>query len=188
MNLATQRLVDGHHFIDAGTTAIATLVADRAADGEIGEECPDGTATGDVVSPGERLGAHVRGGDEAGGRFGAYAMELLINELIKQGARRGSLQAKIFGGGQVMRSLARTQIGEKNVAFVRAFLAQEGISVLASDVLGVWPRKVCLFPRSGQVLCKRLPAAQADDDIRQEESYRAQLVREPRGGEVELFS
>ncbi len=128
------------------------------------------------------------GGDEAGGRFGAYAMELLINELIKQGARRGSLQAKIFGGGQVMRSLARTQIGEKNVAFVRAFLAQEGISVLASDVLGVWPRKVCLFPRSGQVLCKRLPAAQADDDIRQEESYRAQLVREPRGGEVELFS
>lgn len=128
------------------------------------------------------------GGGDAGGRFGAFAMELLINEMLKRGARRAGLQAKIFGGGQVMKSLARTHIGEKNVAFVRAFLTQESIPVLASDVLGVWPRKVCMFPRSGQVLCKRLPAAHAAEYVSQEESYRASLVRQPRGGEVELFS
>ncbi|MFD0669802.1 chemoreceptor glutamine deamidase CheD [Ramlibacter sp. MAHUQ-53] len=128
------------------------------------------------------------GAADAGGRFGAFAMELLINEMIKRGARKGALQAKIFGGGQVMKSLARTEIGEKNVAFVRNFLAQEGIPVLASDVLGEWPRKVCLFPRSGQVLCKRLPAASASESVQQEETYRRRLVQAPRGGDVELFS
>lgn len=128
------------------------------------------------------------GGNDAGGRFGAYAMELLINEMLKRGARKDRLQAKIFGGGQVMKSLARTYIGEKNVAFVRGFLSQEGIPVLASDVLGTWPRKVCLFPRSGQVLCKRLPATHAADYVQQEERYRTELVKAPGGGEVELFS
>lgn len=128
------------------------------------------------------------GGNDAGGRFGAYAMELLINEMLKRDARKDRLQAKIFGGGQVMKSLARTYIGEKNVAFVRSFLAQEGIAVLASDVLGTWPRKVCQFPRSGQVLCKRLPATHAADSVQLEERYRTELVKAPGGGDVELFS
>jgi chemotaxis protein CheD len=73
------------------------------------------------------------------------------------------------------------------VAFVRAFLSQEGIPVVASDVLGVWPRKVCQFPRTGKVLCKRLPATHGEFE-QQEERYRAQLVKAPRGGDVELFS
>jgi chemotaxis protein CheD len=126
-------------------------------------------------------------GDPAdGGRFGAFAMELLINELLKRGARRGALQAKVFGGGQVMKSLAGTLIGEKNVDFVREYLARERIPVLGGDVLDVVPRKVCMFPRSGKVLCRRLPAAQATEAQVQEARYRAE-IRRPRGGEVELF-
>ncbi len=126
-------------------------------------------------------------GDD-GGRFGAFAMEQLINEMLKRGARRDKLQAKVFGGGSVMKSLARTEICKKNVAFVRAFLSQEGIPVLGSDVLGVWPRKVCQFPRTGKVLCKRLPATHGAEFEQQEQRYRAQLVQQPRGGDVELFS
>jgi len=127
-------------------------------------------------------------GDEAsGGRFGAFAMELLINDLIKQGARRGSLEAKIFGGGQVMKSLANTFIGEKNVAFVKNFLAQERIPVLGSDVLDIYPRRVCMFPHTGRVLCKRLPAAEARKAEQQDVQYGAEVARQ-RGGEVELFS
>ncbi len=124
---------------------------------------------------------------DAGGRFGVFAMELLINELLKLGARRGQLQAKIFGGGQVMRSLAGTQIGERNVAFVRSFLAQEGIPLVGSDVLGVWPRRVCQLPRSGQVLCKRLPATPGAEYLAQEDGYRRQLRTDRVGGEMELF-
>jgi len=126
-------------------------------------------------------------GDAAsGGRFGAFAMELLINELLKQGARRSSLEAKIFGGGQVMKSLANTFIGEKNVAFVQEFLAQERIPVLGRDVLDIFPRRICMFPRTGRVLCKRLPSADARQAEQQEASYRASLGRQ-RGGDMELF-
>lgn len=128
------------------------------------------------------------GDPAAGGRYGAFAMELLINELLKRGARRTSLEAKLFGGGRVMKSLSGTQIGERNVQFVKTFLAQERITVRGSDVLDVYPRKVAMFPRSGKVMCRRLPAAQID--VAQETSYQAQLRRQSQsggGGAVELF-
>lgn len=121
------------------------------------------------------------------GRFGAFAMELLINEMLKRGARRGGMTAKIFGGGQVVKSLAGTSIGDKNVAFVRSFLAQENVPITASDVLDIYPRKIVQFPRSGKVLCKRLPATHGAEYEAQEARYRAQLVQQPRGGDVELF-
>ena len=128
------------------------------------------------------------GDPSAGARFGAFAMELLINEMLKRGARRHALEAKIFGGGQVVRSLAATQIGEKNVAFVQQFLAQEGIAVRGSDVLDFCPRKVCFFPRSGHALCKRLPAAHGAEFEAQEARYRDRLGRQGPAGSVELFS
>ena len=123
----------------------------------------------------------------ASGRFGAFAMELLINEMIKRGARRGAMTAKIFGGGQVVKSLAGTSIGEKNVAFVETFLAQERIAIVARDVLDICPRKIVLFPHSGKVMCKRLPATHGAEFEQQEARYRAQLVQQPRSGAVELF-
>lgn len=123
----------------------------------------------------------------APGRFGAFAMELLINELLKRGARRQSLEAKVFGGGQLMKSLAGTLIGEKNVAFVHSFLAREGIPVLARDVLDVCARKICMLPRSGRVLCRRLASTDGTQFALQEARYRAELGQ-PAGGEVELFS
>ena len=128
------------------------------------------------------------GAGEAGGRFGVHAMELLINEMLKRGARRHALEAKIFGGGQVVRSLAGTQIGEKNVAFVQQFLAQEGITVRGGDVLDYCPRKVCFFPRSGHALCKRLPAAHGAEFEAQEARYRDRLGKQGPSGSVELFS
>ena len=129
------------------------------------------------------------GAGEAGGRFGVHAMELLINEMLKRGARRHGLEAKIFGGGQVVRSLAGTQIGEKNVAFVQEFLAKEGITVRGSDLLDFCPRKVCFFPRSGHALCKRLPTTNAGEFELQEARYRDRLRKQgPSSGSVELFS
>ncbi|MET0310624.1 MAG: chemoreceptor glutamine deamidase CheD [Burkholderiaceae bacterium] len=124
----------------------------------------------------------------ASGRFGAFAMELLINELLKRGARRSALEAKIFGGGQVMKSLSATLIGEKNVAFVQEFLAQERIPVIARDVLDVYPRKVCMFPASGKAMCKRLPATHGAEFEQQEQRYRQAVASvAPKGGDIELF-
>ena len=120
-------------------------------------------------------------------RYGTHAMELLINEMLKSGARRADLQAKVFGGGAVMPGLASSQVGERNAAFVLAFLKDEGIPVLASDLLDIYPRKLYFFPRTGQARVKRLPT-QAEPVVRSELDYRARLSATRLDGDVDLFS
>lgn len=123
------------------------------------------------------------------GRYGVYAMELLINALLKLGAHRPRLQAKIFGGASVLQTLAHADVGERNVEFVTGFLATERIPVVASDMLGTWPRRVCLFPATGRVLMRRL-AEHADPAlIDGEQDYRKRVMttRPPAAGRIELF-
>ncbi|MEW6164171.1 MAG: chemoreceptor glutamine deamidase CheD [Pseudomonadota bacterium] len=120
-------------------------------------------------------------------RYGTYAMEILINHLMKLGARRGSLEAKVFGGGRVMATLSSSQVGERNSRFVMEFLATEGIKVAAQDLLDVYPRKVYFFPQNGRVLVKKLVRMHNDTLIRREKEYAARLNEAPVAGEIELF-
>ena len=62
-------------------------------------------------------------GADGSGRYGSYAMELLINEMLKLGARRETMQAKVFGGGQVMAGFTTMNVGERNTKFVLDYLA-----------------------------------------------------------------
>lgn len=121
-------------------------------------------------------------------RYGAYAMELLVNELIKSGARRSALQAKVFGGGRVMATLANANVGERNAEFVLDYLAQEGIPVLAQDLLDSHARKIYFFPNSGRVLLKRLARMNNDTLVRREREYQERLARDDASGDIELFS
>jgi chemotaxis protein CheD len=129
------------------------------------------------------------GGDmnSASARYGTYAMEVLINHLMKMGARRSALEAKVFGGGRVMASLTSSQVGENNARFVLDFLATEGIAVAAQDLLDIYPRKVYYFPSTGRVLVKKLLRMHNDTVIRREREYAARLSEAPVAGEVELF-
>jgi chemotaxis protein CheD len=120
-------------------------------------------------------------------RYGTYAMEILINHLLKLGARKERLEAKVFGGGRVMASLSSSQVGERNSTFVRSFLSTESIPVAAEDLLDVYPRKVYFFPHSGRVLVKKLVRMHNDTLIRREKEYAARLTEAPVAGEVELF-
>ena len=124
------------------------------------------------------------------GRFGAFAMELLINEMMKRGARRERLEAKIFGGGQVMRTFTTINVGEQNVRFIDQFLQAERIPVVSRDVQGPHPRKVCRFPGSGRALVKKLGDSQLDAIAREETVFRGRINGAPTGagsGSVELF-
>lgn len=96
---------------------------------------------------------------EASGRYGAHAMDLLISEMLKLGACREHLQAKIFGGAQVMHSFKTLNVGERNTQFVRQYLSTERIALVSEDVLGLYPRKLCYFPATGRALVKRLAHA-----------------------------
>jgi len=127
-------------------------------------------------------------GEGESARYGAFAMELLINEILKKGGRKERLEAKLFGGGAVLADLTSLNVGERNSAFALRFLKTEGIAVAAQDLLGPWPRKIYYFPRSGRVAVKKLREMHNDTIVTRERDYRSRLQREPVAGEVELFS
>jgi len=116
------------------------------------------------------------------GRFGAFAMELLINELMKQGARRSALEAKVFGGGRVIAGMDSLNVGERNTRFVLDYLRTERIPVVSKDVLDIHPRKVCFLPATGKAMVKRL--AHAHEAAQRERELVAAPVA---GGTVDLF-
>lgn len=125
---------------------------------------------------------------DVSGRYGSYAMELLINEMMKMGARRETMQAKIFGGAQVMHSFTTMNVGERNTAFVVNYLRTERIPVVSEDVLDIYPRKVCFFPVTGKAMVKRLAHAHPGSLVAQEKSGNARtVVQVTAGGSVDLF-
>lgn len=120
-------------------------------------------------------------------RYGSYAMEVLINQLLKNGARRENMEAKIFGGGNVLRSFTTTNVGERNAIFVRKFLKDENIRVNGEDLNDIYPRKVYFFPSTGKVLVKKLKQLNNYTLIKREASYADRLKADTVGGEIELF-
>jgi chemotaxis protein CheD len=120
-------------------------------------------------------------------RYGTYAMEILINHLLKLGARRNHLEAKVFGGGAVLASLASSNVGARNAEFVLDFLQTEKIPIVAKDLLDSYPRKVYYFPHTGRVLVKKLHRVHNDTLFSRENDYKVRLSGSAMEGEVELF-
>ncbi len=90
--------------------------------------------------------ASLGGGDAT--RYGVHLMELLINGLLKKGARRDRLEAKVFGGAKTIATFSN--VGEQNVAFAMQFLKDEGIPVVSSSTGGEHGRKLEYWPVSGR--------------------------------------
>ena len=126
-------------------------------------------------------------GDGAPARYGSYAMELLINELLKRGASRRRLEAKVFGGANVLKGFTSNPVGTRNAEFVLAYLDAEQIPVVAEDLRGIHPRKVWFFPETGKVMVNRLPHAHEAEVLAAETAVRARLSKTPVSGGVELF-
>ncbi|MGO2514062.1 chemoreceptor glutamine deamidase CheD [Marinomonas polaris] len=124
------------------------------------------------------------------GRYGVYAMELLINHLIKLGARREHFKAKVFGGGSVIKGMTTHNIGKKNVDFIQSYLQNEGISIESSDLLDIYPRRVNFFPSTGRVMMKKLRQHHDTEAINCELRYRkaiSSVGKDNDSGDVDLF-
>jgi chemotaxis protein CheD len=121
-------------------------------------------------------------------RYGTYAMEILINELLKAGARRENLEAKVFGGGNVLRGFIAINVGERNAQFVRDYLRAENIRIIAEDLNDIHPRKVYFFPRTGKVLVKKLKQMNNNTLVNREHDYANRLQATKVSGDVELFT
>jgi chemotaxis protein CheD len=126
-------------------------------------------------------------GNGESGRYGLFAMELLINEMLKKGANKTRMEAKVFGGGAVISGMSSLNVGERNTNFVLDFLKTERIPVVSKDVMDVFPRKVCYLPRSGKAMVKRLAAA-SDAILQQDRSAVQKVVPvASSGGSIDLF-
>lgn len=121
------------------------------------------------------------GGGDAGlpTRFGVHAMEMLINQLMQLGADRRRLQAKMFGGANVLDLQgSHLKVAEKNRRFAREFLETEGIPLVAQRVGGVEPLQVYFFTHTGKVWVKALRRDSVKQLLDQEDSYRVKVTAE----------
>lgn len=118
-------------------------------------------------------------------RYGSYAMESLINDMLKLGAARERLEIKLFGGGRILASMS--DVGGRNIEFIRSYVRLEGFRVAAEDLGGTRPRKIVYFPMSGRVMVRRLRPVENRTISHRERMYLASLGNRTIGGEVELF-
>ncbi len=108
-------------------------------------------------------------------RYGTHAMEILIDDLLKAGAKRQNLEAKVFGGGNVLKGFNQINVGERNADFVRTYLRTHRIPVLAENLNDVYPRKVYFFPRTGKVFVRKIQELRNDTLVKREIEYASRL-------------
>jgi chemotaxis protein CheD len=123
----------------------------------------------------------------ASARYGAYAMEQLINTVLSRGTgRKGNLEIKVFGGGNINSAL--NDVGAKNIEFVRQFLADEGYTLSGEDMGGTYARRVLFKPQSGRAFCKRLESTANASIARDEMAVaRTRAVAPKVADDIELF-
>lgn len=124
-------------------------------------------------------------GVSAATRYGSFAMEHLINDILKHGGMRKNLEVKVFGGGRILAQM--THVGRHNIDFILEYVRTEGLLLAAQDLGDIHPRKVLYYPLSGRVRVKRLRSLHNDTIVRREQAYLHDLEEKPVAGEVELF-
>lgn len=183
----TVKILPGEYYVTRYEEAVSTVLGScvsacvrdpvRGVGGMNHFMLPEDVAPG----PNERLDPAVGPAT----RYGSYAMESLINDLLKLGATRERLEIKLFGGGRVLSAM--TDVGGRNVRFVRNFIAIEGYRVAAEDLGGTSPRKIIYFPTSGRARMRKLRPVENRIISRHEQLYLESLGKQAAGGEVELF-
>jgi len=124
-------------------------------------------------------------GDMQSTRFGNFAMEKLINELLKAGCSRASLEIKVFGGGNVTDT--QNAIGTDNSDFILRYLEAEGLRCAAQDLRGTLPRRIQYAPSTGKVIRRLLGSGESPAVVREEKEYVSRISKKTTGGEITLF-
>ena len=118
-------------------------------------------------------------------RYGADAMEHLINEILKHGGKKNNFEFKLCGGGRIMAAMA--DIGKKNIDFIKRYLDMEGYGIASEDLGSIYPRKVRYFPLTGKLQIMKLRSLHNDTIIKREVDYQEELKIAPVAGDIELF-
>jgi chemotaxis protein CheD len=119
-------------------------------------------------------------------RYGTFAMEVLINEILGRGGRRERLEVKLFGGGNMF-GHTMADIGRNNVEFAKNYILREGLQIVSQDIGEAYPRKIFYFTDTGRVLLKKIARLKNDTIVVRERAYKQSLLHEPAGQDVTLF-
>lgn len=118
-------------------------------------------------------------------RYGSDAMEHLVNEILKNGGNKKRFEIKVTGGGRIMENMS--DVGVKNITFIKQYLQLEGYTVTSEDMGQIYPRKVRYFPRTGKLQVKKLRSLHNNTIINRENDYKKHIDEDNIAGEVELF-
>jgi len=179
----TTFVLPGHHFIETNEPiSISTLLGSCVA------ACIRDTETlfgglNHFLLPEKADGID----DQQSSRYGVNAMEVLINDLLKNGAKKENLEAKIFGGANIIRTSSTETVGAQNGQFVKRYLRSEKIRIKAEDLGGECARRIYFFPRTGKVSVRRIVSSVVDDVTRNEIELRKKASSHQKAGGVELF-
>lgn len=123
--------------------------------------------------------------DSTAARYGNFAMEQLINEILKHGGERHNLEVKLFGGGRVLSHM--TDVGRRNIDFALDYMKLEGLKLISKDLGDLYPRKVQYDPLTGKVRMKKLRTMHNITVADREEAYMHEIEDKPAEGDIELF-
>jgi chemotaxis protein CheD len=183
----TRRVLPGEYAVTSADETLATVLG-SCISACIRDPFANVGGMNHFMLPENKVGGNDRWLDPQVGlatRYGSHAMERLINDLLKSGARRERLEIKLFGGGQILAS--QTEIGRRNIAFIRDYLAREGLKITAEDLGGNMPRMLAYRPRCGKAMVKHLRPIEATAVAQSERAYMQKIDTEDQTGDVELF-
>ena len=123
--------------------------------------------------------------DNLANRYGNYAMENLINDILKNGGRRENLEIKIFGGGKILAKM--TDVGARNISFIEDYIRTENLNLIAKDLGSEYPRRVIYDPITGKAKVRKLKALTTDSIIERETRYLHNIQESNVSGDIELF-
>ena len=179
-NAYAARILPGEYYVSSNNEVIATIL------GSCVSACIRDVRTGIGGMNHFMLPEGGEGRDPANlaTRYGSFAMEHMINDIISNGGRRENFEIKLFGGGRVLPTV--TDVGKRNVEFAREYLLREGLRITSEDVGDTYPRKLLYFPATGRVLMKKMPVRK-DNIVQREMEYQRSLQAKPVTGEIDLF-
>lgn len=188
-NIVVAKILPGEFYMTTGNVAIATTLGSCISACIWDDRANIGGMNHFMLPATEKEAHEVNWGSRDkitdATRYGNFAMEHLINEILKNGGRRINLKAKLFGGGRILKKMS--DVGQRNIDFVYEYLAQEGIEIESADVGDIYPRKVLFVPHNGRAFVKRLDNLHNDTIVRRETDYSSEIVINETDGDVELF-
>ena len=144
------------------------------------------TGINHFMLPGQSRSKELRYNDDY--RYGINSMEILINTMMKKGAQRKNLKAKVFGGGRVLQN-SLNRVSKSNVKFIKEFLEMEEIPLLNHDLGGIVGRKIILLPDSFKVYLKKIEITSLSSQTieREKELLEKSKEEKDQSGELTMF-